>query len=235
MRALAFLLAAAVAAQEPAPAAAPEASTAAAASTPAPGDGVHVAGEDAASKPAPKLSRPIKASIPKDAKDWEPVGLKEGGDPYQLATAVRLKQFKTVKGAVKGERSPAKASVRSYAVKPGEVLLVVAVFPKALEKARKHFEVRLRVVEGNVEKVEAALLTVTDRRAYKELDRVGLRRAGAAFEEENPGSGLVSIAALDLKAGKASWNAGSLTGASFADPAVGFADVSWSSKTVEKP
>ena len=109
------------------------------------------------------------------------------------------------------------------------------MYPKSLEKRRKHFEVRLRVAEGNVEQVEAALITLTDRRAYKELDKPALRRLGVSFEEENPGSGTVSFSALDPKTGKSSWNAGRLSGAAFADADAGYADVSWSSKTVEKP
>ncbi len=176
----------------------------------------------------------MKAVIHKAAQDWEPIGLKEGGDPYQAATGVTLRLVKTAKGQ-RGVRSKAKAVVRAYPGKPGESWLIIAVYPKDLEKKRKHFEVRLRVVEGFVEKVEAALITLTDRRAYKELDKPALRRLGVAFEEENPGSGLVSIAALDPRPGRSSFNAGKLSLAAFADPLAGFADVSWSSKTVEKP
>jgi hypothetical protein len=197
------------------------------------GDGLHVGGEAAAPK-APKLSRPIKAHIPKEAKDWEPVGLQEGGDPYQLATSATLKLYKSASGAYRGERSKARAIVHAYPVKTGETLFVVAVYPAALEKRRKHFELRVRVVEGNVESVEAALVKITDRRAYKDVDRVALRKAGAAFEEEFPGSGVVSLAAFDPRPGKA-FNAGKLSKAGFADADAGFADVSWSSKLVEKP
>lgn len=241
MIALAALLAVAAAAQspapygspEPAPDPAPAVSTAAVAASsapaPSPGDGVHIAGD----APKPKLKRPIKAVIPKEAADWEPVGLKEGGDPHQASTGVTLKLVRTAKGATKGERSKAKAVARAYQAKSGETWLIVAVFPKALEARRKHLEVRLRVVEGNVEKVEAALVTVTDRRAFKELDKVALRRAGAAFEEENPGSGLVLLSALEPRPGKTSWNAGKLSLAAFADPTVGYADVSWSARGVE--
>lgn len=198
---------------------------------PAPGDGVFVAGD----APKPKLARPIKARIPKRAKDWEPIALKEGGDPYQASTGVTLKQVKTAKGGVKGERSKAKVIARSYPINTGEAWLIVSVYPKALEKRRKHFEIRLRVAEGHVEQVEVALITLTDKRAYKELDKPALRRLGVSFEEENPGSGSVSFSALDPKAGKTSWNAGRLSGAAFADADAGYADVSWSSKGVATP
>lgn len=214
----------------PAPAPATQPAPAAPSSTPSPGDGVYVAGD----APKPTLKRPMKAVIHKAARDWEPVGLKEGGDPYQAATAATLRLTRGAKG-YRGERSKAKAVVRAYPGKPGESWLIIAVYPKTLEKKRKHFEVRLRVVEGFVEKVEAALITLTDRRAYQELDKPTLRRLGVAFEEENPGSGVVSIAALDPRPGRAAFNAGKLSLAAFADAAVGFADVSWSSKTVEKP
>jgi hypothetical protein len=196
------------------------------------GDGLHIAGE-AGEKPKPKLSRPIKAHVPKAAKDWEPIGLQEGGDPYQGATGVTLKLVKSGKG-YKGERSKAKAWAKAYPVKTGETLFVIAVFPAKLEKRRKHFELRLRVVEGNVEKVEASLITVRDRRDYRGIDRVALRRAGAAFEEEFAASGVVSLAAFDPKPGRG-LNAGRLSRAEFPDREVGFADVSWSLKSVEKP
>jgi hypothetical protein len=218
-------------APEPQAAPAPAASTEPTpSSTPSPGDGVHIAGD----APKPVLKRPMKAVIHKAAQDWEPVGLKEGGDPGQASTGATLRLVKTARGN-RGERSKAKAVVRAYPGKPGESWLVIAVYPKALEAKRKHFEVRLRVVEGFVEKVEAALITLTDRRAYKELDKPSLRRLGVAFEEENPGSGMVFVAALDPRPGRAAFNAGKLSLAQFADSAVGFADVSWSSKSVEKP
>lgn len=223
-------------AQEPAASPAPAASAEAKESTSTvikPGDGLHIAGEEG-EKPKPRLARPIKAHVPKAAKDWEPVGLQEGGDPYQASTGVTLKLVKTAKGGYRGERSKAKAWARAYPVKAGETLLVIAVFPEKLEKRRKHFELRLRVVEGNVEKVEASLITVRDRRAYRGIDRVALRRAGAAFEEEFAASGVVSLAALDPKPGRG-LNAGKLSRAEFPDREVGFADVSWSLKTVEKP
>lgn len=234
---LAVMLAAPAGAQDPpasSPApAAPAAADASTSSVIKPGDGVHIAGEEG-DKPKPKLTRPIKAYIPKEAKDWEPLGLKEGGDPYQASTGVTLKLVKSAKGGYKGERSKAKAWARAYPVKPGETLFVIALFPKALEKRRKHFELRFRVVEGNVEKVEASLITVRDRRAYRDIDRVALRRAGAAFEEESAASGVVSVAAFDPRPGRG-LNAGKLSLAEFPDREVGFADLSWSLSKVEKP
>lgn len=217
----------------PAAASAPADAAASTTSVVKPGDGVHIAGEEG-DKPKPKLARPIKAYIPKAAKDWMPLGLKEGGDPYQGYTGATLKLVKTAKGGYKGQRSQAKAWARAYPVKEGETLFVVAVFPKALEKGRKHFELRFRVVEGNVEKVEASLITVRDRRAYRGIDRVALRRAGAAFEEEYAAAGVIRVAAFDPKAGRGR-NVGKLSLAEFPDREVGFADVSWSLKTVQKP
>lgn len=243
MSPLALLLAAFAAAQSPAnygapdpsppaPAAAPSASTAPAASAPKPGDGIHVAGEPG-EKPKPKPARPIRAHIPKEAKDWEPLGLKEGGAPFGGSNAATLRIVKA-KGGYKGERSKAKAFARAYPVGTGETLLVLALFPKSLERKRKHFELRFRVVEGNVEKVEAALVTVTDRRAYRDMDRVALRKAGAGFDEAFPASGLVSLAAFDPRPGRNA-NVGKLSLGEFADADAGFADLSWSLSSVEKP
>ncbi len=108
--------------------------------------------------------------------------------------------------------------------------MILSIFPRALEKKRKHFEVRLRLVEGYVEEAKAVLVTVVDRRPRvgAGLDAQELTRAGVEFEEEFPDEGEIRVAALDPRPSSKAFNAGLLRGASFADRDAGLADVSWS-------
>lgn len=194
--------------------------TAVAAST----GGVHVAGEA-----RPKLARPIHAVIHAEAKDWEPVSLKAGGDPFALETKVVLGMAK-VKGKYKGQASKAKAVARLRRRKDDR-WLVISVWPKALEKRRRHFEVRLRLVEGFVENAEAAVVTVVDSQyTGAGMDSFELRERGVEFEEDSPASAQILVAALDPRPSKAALNAGTLKQAAFAGRDVGLADVTWSVK-----
>ena len=59
--------------------------------------------------PKVKLTRPMHAVIHKDAADWEPLSLREGGVPGSADDSVSLKVMK-VKGRMKGENSKARAS-----------------------------------------------------------------------------------------------------------------------------
>jgi hypothetical protein len=188
--------------------------------------GVHVGG----GAPKAKLERPIHAEIAADAKDWEPVSLKAGGDPYQAETAATLRQEK-VRGKFRGAASKASAAARVH--KEGkDRWLVVCVFPKALAKRRMHVEVRLKLVEGFVEEAKAALVTIVDRRpdAGAGLDSYDLRARGVEFEEDSPESGAITVSALDARPSKSALNSGALKRAAFGDKSVGLADVSWSVK-----
>jgi hypothetical protein len=187
--------------------------------------GVHVAGGE-----KPKLSRPIHAVIHPDAKEWEPLSLKAGGDPGQAETKAILLQAKH-KGRYKGTPSKAKAAARLRKRKD-DLWLIYSIFPKALERRRAHFEVRLRLVEGYVENVQASLVAVVDRRpdVGAGLDSDALSALGIAFEEDSPASGSVLISALDPRPSKFAYNSGTLKLAAFADKDVGTADVSWAAR-----
>lgn len=185
--------------------------------------GVKIAGGEA----KPKLKRPIRATIHPEAKDWEPIALKAGGDPGQAETKAVLREEK-VKGKYKGTASKAKASARLRAGKDAS-WLVFSIFPKALERRRAHFEIRLRLVEGFIEDAKANLVSVVDRQyTGAGMDSDELRARGVAFEEESPASGQILISALDPRPSKTAFSAGTLKLAAFADKDVGTADVSWS-------
>lgn len=196
------------------------------------GHGVKRAGGDA---PKPKLARPIRATIHKDAKDWEPLSLREGGVPGAGENAVALKVVK-VSGRMKGENSKSRSFAAIRNGRKGSRWLVISVHPKALERRRTHFEVRFRIVEGFVEEAVAAAVTVTDLKApppgKRPLDSFELREQGIEYQEENPGSGALVIAELDPKPSAAASNAGRLEKAEFADKDFGFVNLSWSVKGV---
>jgi len=242
----AFLLAGAALAQSPQPymdqpastasaaAPAPTASTdtAVAVSTPAAatGHGAHVAGAD---KPL-AVERPIHAVIHKDSASWDPVSLRVGGNPAAAETRALLR-VRGQKAKRHGTASRARATARLR--KAGDDRwLVISVFPRALEKRRKHFEVRLKIVEGYVEEAKAALVTVLDRRpeAGAGLNADELTRAGVEFEEEFPSSGEILLSALDPRPSAKAFNAGLLRGASFADRDAGLADAAWSLRGLPK-
>jgi hypothetical protein len=191
-------------------------------------EGVKVAGET-----KPKLTRPIRATIHRDAKDWEPLSLKAGGDPFQAENKAVL-LLEKVKRKYKGQTSKAKSFAR---LRPGkdESWLVISVFPKALERRRGHFEVRLRIVEGFVEDVKATLVSVVDRNyTGAGMDSDELRRRGVEFEEDSPSAGQILVSALDPKPSKTAFNAGILKEAAFAAKDVRLCDVSWSVKGLTK-
>lgn len=192
------------------------------------GHGAHIAGGMAT--PA----RPIRAVIHKSAARWTPVSLRAAGDPAAARTSVLLH----IHGAGRrrrGTASRARASARLHRMKDDR-RLIVSIFPRALEKKRKHFEVRLRLVEGYVEEAKAVLVTVVDRRPRVGigLDSQELTRAAVEFEEEFPDAGEIRVAALDPRPSSKAFNAGLLRGASFADRDAGLADVSWSVRGLPK-
>lgn len=213
--------------QNPAPPAASTA-TAVAASTEA-AVAVSTGGVKIAGEAKPKLARPIHATIHPDAKDWEPVSLKAGGDPLAAENGAVLRQAK-VRGKLKGAASKARSFARLRKAKDDR-WLVISVFPKALERRRAHLEARLRLVEGFVEDVKVSLVSVVDRRyTGAGMDSDELRSRGVEFEEESPERAQVLVSALDPRPSKAALNAGTIRQAAFADKDVGLADVSWSVK-----
>lgn len=182
-------------------------------------------------EPKAKLARPMHAIIHKDAADWDPIGLREGGIPGAAENTVSLKVVK-IKGRMKGENGKARASARLHKGKKDSTWLVICVYPKALERRRTFFELRFRVFEGYIEDVEAAAVTVTDKRrsaAGKLPDSYDLRREGIEYEENRPGSGQLVVAALDPRIRSSSVNSGRLEKAEFADKDLGFVNLSWSS------
>ncbi len=234
--ALAVLLALPAAAQSPMygadapPAASTEtvtASTATASIDDVAGHGVKVAGDE----PKKKIVRPMHAVIHKDAVDWEPIGLRVGGVPGAGENAVAVKVVK-IKGRMKGENSKARSAARVHKGKKDSRWLVISVYPKALEQKRTHFEARFRIFEGFVEEAEAAAIIITDRRRQKTgrlLDSYDLRAQGIEYQEEKPGSGSFVVAELDPRPKSGSANSGRLEKAEFADPDLGFVNLSWSS------
>lgn len=184
--------------------------------------GVKVAGET-----KPKLARPIRATLHAEAKDWEPLSLKAGGDPV-LAKTEAVLRLEKVKGKYKGTPSKAKAFARLHRSKDA-AWLVFSIFPKALEKKRAHVEVRLKLVEGFVEDARAALVSVVDRHyTGAGMDSDELRARGVEFEEDSPASGQILISALDPRPSKTAFSAGTLKQAAFASQDVRLCDVSWS-------
>ena len=180
----------------------------------------------AAPKPSPKPR--LHAVIQPEAKDWEPLSLRAGGNPDRARTEVVLRLAKA-KGQYKGKASKAKAFARLRKAGPAR-WLVVSVFPKEFEKRRRHFEVGLRLVEGFVEGVKASLVTVVDRRpdVGAGLDSDELRARGVEFEEDSPESGEVVVSSLDPRPSKSALNSGVLKLAAFEDKDVRLADISWS-------
>lgn len=190
------------------------------------GHGFKVGGD----APKPKLARPLHATIHKDAVDWEPLGLRVGGVPGAAENAAALKVVK-VNGRMKGENSKARSVARLHKGKKDSVWLVISLYPKSLERRRTHFELRFRVFEGFVEDVEAAAVTVTDRRRQKSdrlLDSWDLRDQAIEYESERPGSGQFVVAELDPRPGAAARNSGRLEKAEFAHKDLGFVNLSWS-------
>lgn len=231
---LALALAARSAAQTPSTAAVTASTSAVvASSSTAPTD--EVAGHGfkiGGAAPKAKLARPMHAVIQKDAADWEPIALKEGGVPGSGENLVSLKVVK-VKGRMKGENSKARSGARLHKGPKDSRWLAITLYPKSLERKRTHLEVRLRIFEGYVEQVEVAAVTVTDRRRPASptlFDSYDLREQGIEYQEERPGSGLVVVSELDPRPGAAAANAGRLEKAEFADSDLGFVNLSWSTK-----
>lgn len=192
------------------------------------GHGFKVGGD----APKVKLARPMRAVIHKDAVDWEPLSLREGGVPGSSDNTVSLRVVK-IKGRMKGDNSKARVSARLHKGKKDSRWLVIALYPKSLERRRTHFELRLRIFEGFVEEVEAAAVTVTDRRRStggKLLNSYDMREEAIEYQEERPGSGQFVVSELDPRPGTGASNSGRLEKAEFADKDLGFVNLSWAVK-----
>ncbi len=176
-----------------------------------------------------KIVRSLHAVIHKDAGDWEPLSLRAGGVPGSADNSVSLKVLK-VKGRLKGDHAKAKAAARLHKGAKDSRWLVISLYPKALERKRTHLEIRFRIFEGFIEEAQAAAVTVTDRRPEpsRRRDSFDLREEGVEYQEEQPGSGQLVIAALDPRPGASSVNSGRLEKAEFADKDLGFVNLSWS-------
>jgi len=248
-------LASAARAQAPAaPAAAPAASTgtAVAASTDtavstssgtaAPevqGYGIKVGGE----QPAAILANPIAVHVHKEARDWEPISMRVGGDPGQAGNSF-TRRIKTVrvKGTKKtaGQSSKATAVARAHPLK-GDTLLIISLYPASLKASGAHIEVRYLISEGWLEEAKVAAVTVrAGQPGYRHgaEDSVTLAMKGIEFREDFPSEGDLRVSALDPKVGKSARNAGRVSGADFGGAAYGEADLglvnlSYSAKGVE--
>lgn len=172
----------------------------------------------------PKPARPLRVKIQKEAKDWEPVSVRAGGEPLGLSTA-----FERRITGKRGLRSRAKAVVRVHP-KNEDSVLIVAVFPEALKKDRTHVEARLKIVEGFLEEARVAAVTA-QHDAGPELDSRKLKLAGVPFEEQFPEEAVLTLAAVDPAAGKSALNAGRLK-ARFGSEELGLVSMSWSVRGV---
>jgi hypothetical protein len=189
----------------------------------------------AAAAPAKPSAPVLHVKVPDDGKDWQPLPVKAGGIPKQVQSQAILRSVKS-SGKLKGENSPARGRVALNSDKGG-TWIVAGIFPEALSKSRAHFEVRLWVRKGVVENAQAALVRVMDRRpgGGEGLLAFELRDRAIDFSEETPSGGLVVISALDDRRSPKTFNAGTLSGASFASLDVGLAEVSWSVRGLNSP
>lgn len=240
-------------AQQPPAAAAPAAPASTA--TVAASSGTAPAPEPAAppAPPPPKPVNPIQVRVHGEAREWEPVSVAVGGEAEKASThfSRRLKRHvsKKTQGAASGEGGDASASVESdkpvvtyrgessrataaariYPVKDDH-LLVVSVYPKSLARSRKHLEARFFVVEGFLEEVKVAAVTVAPGSGLdlEKEDSMSLKKKGVAFREDFPGSGSLRISAISTR--KGGLNAGTVSQAGFADKELELTSFGWSAR-----
>lgn len=162
----------------------------------------------------------IRVKVHKEAKEWEPVSLRKGGDPAALKTRFTRR---IIKG--KGQPCGARAIARAHAVKDDR-MLIVSIFPTCLKTLRKHLEVRYLIIEGYLEKVQAAVVTA-ERGGAPDDDSALLSRRKVPYLEEFPGEGLAKLAAFSLANGEGTVNAAALSGLEFADSDVGVASLAY--------
>lgn len=186
----------------------------------APGEG----SPTTASPPQTALENLIKVKVHRESRDWEPLSLRKGGDPASLKTRFTRRIVK-VQGKPKGEVCSARVLARAHSVKDDK-LLIISIFPACLTPLRKHLEVRYLIIEGFLEKVQAAVVTAQARGAADD-DSVLLRRRRIPYLEEFPGGGRVKLAALSLAPGEETLNAAELFDLEFADADVGLASLAY--------
>jgi hypothetical protein len=194
------------------PAAAPATSTdtavAVSSGTPeATGQGVHVG----QGQPAAVLKNPITVRMHKESADWDPVGVRVGGDPGQASNSFK---WRIKKG--KGQSSKATASARLHAVKDDK-MLVIALYPAGLKKRGVFMEVRCLISEGWLDAAKVAAVTVHPGGAFRwgSDDSFTLAKKGVEFSEDFPSEGDLKISALNPKPGKGNRNSGKVSGADF--------------------
>ena len=193
-----------------------------------------------AAQPEQPPEHPIRVHVHREAAHWKPIGLRTAAeDPatfMQIKTAFTRKiRASTVKGkrVLKGEPSrKVKATARLHKV--GEdLLLVVSVYPASLRSLRKHMEVRYRLVEGFLEEVQVAAVTIRGGAPSPEdesLDAVALEKRGIEFREDFPGSGQVRVTAIDAKVSKRAYNVATVRKAEFGDRELGTVDLTYFAK-----
>ena len=164
--------------------------------------------------------RPIFVTIHKEASRWKPFSVRAGGNPAKIKNAVASAVRKVkVKGKMvrKGDSSKAVAVARLHKVK-GDLMLVVCVYPESLKRARRHLEARYWIVEGFLEGVQLAAVSISRGAASPEdlkEDSLTLTRKGRDFDEVLPSGAGLRVAALDARPRKASENAASIEAAEF--------------------
>ncbi|MBI3551672.1 MAG: hypothetical protein HY077_04080 [Elusimicrobia bacterium] len=182
------------------------------------GHGVSVAGE----QPKAIFKNPIAVRLHKESADWEPVSLRVGGDPAQAANSfTRLLRQKR-------KPSKAKASARVHAFR-GDTMLVISLYPDSLKKLGMHIEVRYLLVEGWLEEVKIAAVTLRAGQSfeYGAEDSFSLARKGLSFREDFPAEAEVKVSALNPRPGSGSRNGGRVKGADFGGDELGVVDFSY--------
>ncbi len=209
--------------------------------------------EKPAVEEAPKPRRVSTVKIPREGAGWTPISVRKGGDPEAISNQAVLRIIRTkVKAPAeeapppaegeepapppppkyifkeKGRSTPAKSAARTY--KAGEDrLLVISIYPLSLKESRTHFELHFKVVEGYLDGVEFKAIRRPGKFDKKDLeqDSFTLRKLGEEFLEEGPSGAKIAVAAMEAKAGRHGFNAGSLTGAAFGSKDLGLVNLTY--------
>lgn len=159
--------------------------------------------------------------------------MRAGGDAAKARDFLSRRIEKVrIKGKTvwRGRSVPVTAKARVYPVKDDR-MLVVSLFPKSKDLADDHLEFRFLVSEGYLD--EAKVSKVRCRAAAgRGFDSFELSAKGFDFSEDFPGSGKLTLSALNPKAGKRSLNAGQLSRAEFAGADWGVVDAGFSVRGV---
>jgi hypothetical protein len=197
------------------------------------------AAPESVAAPAPAKPAAVhlkRVHIHPEAAEWEPFSVKDAGESFKARTFFERRVRKMRKSGYKGEASASKAKARSYQVKDDR-MLVVSVYPAVLRARRTHVEVRFLVVEGYLEEVKVAAVTVSGDREFAAADEnedsVSLRADGVDFIEIYPSAAEVQVLALDPGPGRSAYNAGAVRLSAFGETDMGFVNFGWSLRGVE--